>query len=220
MAVQVQDVVNASVVLLGIEVLKSQDELKVFQDLVGTEVNRVEGIAMGLQGAHLEAIRKYELPKDRITLETSSGRSTIQREYPNTTDLPRFCEIVSFAIKHDVVQAQTLQALGYNVVLVYELESGEAAHQYLGHRLFKTRHLENEDMKLVGGSGHVALDSPNGRWTVQVEPRFGDEQTPKVYMSVNYHKQVPQLPTLDEVNENVREAWDMSIDFATRIDQG
>ena len=219
MALQEPEVLSTSVVLLGVELLSSEDVLRAFRDSVGTEVIQMEGLAMGLQGATLEPVRKYEIPKDRIILETSKGRSTIQRDYPQESDLPRFCKTVSSALQHEVVQAQSLQACGYNAVMVYEQESGDPAHLYLGHRLFNTEQLEKSGTKLVGGSGQFTLDSAVGRWTVKAEPRFGDDETPKVFMSVNLHRQVSQFPLPEEVKHDIHEVWNMAIEFANRLDE-
>ena len=177
-------------------------------------------LVVGVPTASLETGRRFELPRERISLDSSSRGTTVQREYPTQNELERLSEIVSCALEHTDLQNQSPQAYGYNIELVYDQTSGNAAIQYLGERLFGGQELGDGDMKLIGGSGRIVLESPAGRWTVQVEPRFGDEQASRVFMSVNYHKQEQRIPRTEEVRQNLQELWEMANSFAARIDQG
>ncbi len=220
MNVQEFDVLNVNVVLVGLGLLNSPDELEAFQSSIDAEVRSVAGpLVVGVSTASLETGRRYELPRERVSLDSSSGRTTVQREYPTKDDLERLSKIVSCAIEHTDLQNPSPRAFGFNIELVYDQTSGNSAIQYLGERLFGGQDLGVEDMELVGGSGRMVLDSPAGRWAVQVEPRFGDEQSSRVFMSVNYHKQEQRIPKLDEIRQHLHEIWEMAKSFAAQIDQ-
>ena len=221
MTVQELDVLNTNVVFVGLGLLNSQDEVEAFQNSVGAEVRSAGGgIAVDLPSVSLETGRRYELPRERVSLESSPGRTAVQREYPTTEDLERLSEIVFLALTHTDLQNRSPKAFGYNIELVYDQTSGKPAIQYLGERLFVGQDLGDEDMELIGGSGRIVLDSPAGRWTVQVEPRFGEEQTTRVFMSVNYHKQEQRIPSREEIRQDLHQVWKIASSFATRLDQG
>ncbi len=221
MTVEIQDVLNANVVLLGIGLLNTPKELEDFQNSINAEVRSAAGaVVLGLQDVSLEAGRKFDLPRERVSLESSSARTTIQREYPAKADLKRLSDIVCCALKHTDTQGQSPQAFGYNIELVYNQTSGQSAIQYLGQRLFDRVALVNGDMELAGGLGQILLDSPTGRWTVRVEPRFGEESATRVFMAVNYHRQEHRIPDVDEISRDLQEIWEKANSFATRLDQG
>ncbi len=213
MSATVQDVLKANVVFVGIELLASQEGVAEFQNSIGSEVVP-EGILIGAgAGVTPTQGQVLRLPRDRIVLQCSSIRSVVEREYPTANDLDRLAEITDCAILHSKLNEKTLDAFGFNVDLVLDQNSGETALTYLANRLFASGLQSAMGWTLVGGSGKLIFEEDDHRWTVTVEPRFGDDKTTKVYLGLNLHIGGKPMPSKSDVLNSLSEAWDKAHSF-------
>ena len=221
MATEVQDILKTNLVLIGIGLLNDPDQVRAFQNEVDTEVIVTAGFSVNLasQGNPIPT-QTTSLDRDRITIESTSDRTIITREYPSPTDLDRLSEITSFAIRHTDSVEDSMTAFGCNLELVYEQASASTSLQYLRERLFGETSIDVDGWNLTGGSGKLMFDSDDGRWTVQLEPRFNNQETSKVFMSVNLHLVDPGIPSVEELKRFLDLGWDRSHKFVVRLDEG
>ena len=220
MAVTVQDVLRANVVFVGVELLNAPGALEQFRTSVDSEVVQ-EGVLIA-QAPNTSATqgRLLRLAKDRMLLETSQIRSSVSREYPNKADLHRLSDVTKFAVDNTNLELQTPQAFGFNVELTYDQTSGLSAHQYLARRLFSPALSLGQHRRLVGGSGKLIFEADSCRWTFSVEPRFNEENTTKVFVTLNSHFGEGRVPNDGEILRALVDTWDRVHSFVVEIDNG
>ena len=213
MPATVQDVLKANVVLVGIELLDSQDGVAEFQKSVGSEVVPEGVIIGGGPGGTPSQGQVLRLPRDRILLQCSSIRSVVEREYPTHDDLSRLAEITDCAIRNTKLSERAPDAFGFNIDLVCDQSSGGTALKYLADRLFSSSAQDIAGWTLVGGSGKLIFEENGNRWTVTAEPRFGDDKTTKVYLGLNSHFEEKRMPSQSDISASLHEAWDKAHNF-------
>ena len=225
MAVEIQDVLKASLVLLGVELLNTQEAVHTFTNAVGAEVsigtNMLPGFPIpfpNIPGP--SAGGTITIDRDRIVIETSPARTMIAKDYPSHDDLNRLSEVAGHAIEQtEGVVDQPLRAIGYNIELVYDQTSTSPSIRYLAERLFTADMPSNEGWQLAGGTGRLTFDDTVGRrWNISLEPRLNDQETTRIFMSVNAHQDNPRLPHKDEIKRYFQEAWQQAHDFMNKLD--
>ncbi len=218
MAVTVQDVLRANIVFVGVELLNAPGALERFRALVDSEVVQ-EGVLIA-QTPNTSATqgRLLRLAKDRILLETSQIRSSVSREYPDKTELHRLSEVTKFALDNTSLETQSPQAFGFNVELTYDQESGLSAQQYLARRLFSPALSVGQNRHLVGGSGKFIFEVDSRHLTFSIEPRFNEQNTSKVFLTLNSHFSENRVPSSNEILETLADTWDRVHAFAAEID--
>ena len=220
MAATIQDVVKANFVLVGCHLLGDAEELRRFREQIDTDVVMAGGgLITDVVSGVTEPAQTVSLNRDRITLELASSRSTIGRDYPSRSDLPRLAEIVGRAIECTDLSAQSPTAFGYNIDLVYDQTSESSASSYLGKRLFNPALSTNTGWQLVGGAGRMVFETGGTSWRVAVEPRFNDESSSRVFFSLNLHKGENRRPNEDEIRLSLEDAWDQAHVFVKRLDE-
>ena len=224
MPVEVQDVLKINIVFVGISVLDDPGKIAAFSDAVGTDVDLLrvgEDIRFGggISPAASAVGLGLALQRDRINIRSSLDRSTIEREFPLESDLQRLAEVADKALRGREGEDHP-RAFGYNLELVYDQDSGSPAFQYIGKRLFREDTFAPEGWALAGGAGRLVFGSAAGRWTVQIEPRFGDENSSRVYLNLNFHKEEQRLPDRAEMLRTFQHVWSQSHDFARCLDEG
>ena len=142
MAVKIQDVVRANLVLLGLRLINTPNELQAFKSAVGTDV-QVAGASLvaNIPTGVTEPGRVLTLNRDRITLDLSPSRAAINRDYPERGDLRRLAEVAWQAINTSSDASVQPQAFGFNIELIFDQDSGTNAFGYLSGRLFDVEHL-------------------------------------------------------------------------------
>lgn len=220
MAVTTPEVVTASLVLVGLRLLSAPEELESFKSSIGTDV-QLAGVAMGvnIQTGIAEPGLTLTLNRDRIKLESSRLRSTINRDYPSREDLPRLAEVSAQAISNTSIADQHLRAFGLNIELFFDQQSGDTAFEYLSKRLFDVGPLGNEGWQFAGGAGRLIFNDSDRRWTISLEPRFNDETESRVFLRVNLHKARQTVPAEDEIRISLEETWDEVHNFVQRLDK-
>ena len=196
MPADVRDVLNANIVLVGIGLLNNPTEVSAFSELVDSEViSTGAGLVVSLPQGMPGPGQRLELPRERIFLNLTPIRIDIGRHYPTERgDLGRLAHVIACAVASTDLQGQLPTAIGYNLEVVYNQTSGEPSLSYLGSRLVNSKISGAPDWNLAGGAGLLVFDSPAGRWTIKVEPRFNQEDTTQVFMSLNLHKAEQRVP--------------------------
>ena len=219
MTAEVQDVVKANLVLVGLRLLSEQEELNAFRHAVSTDVQIAgAGLIANILSGVTEPGRILTLERDRITLELSPSRSTINRDYPLRKHLDRLAEVAWQAIDTSFGRPQP-SAFGFNVELVFEQDSGEPAFGYLSRRLFDVGPLGDEGWRFVGGAGRLVFNDSGNRWTINLEPRFNDDTESRVFLGVNVHMSEQPLPDQAGLATSFEGVWDGIHEFVERLDK-
>ena len=212
----VQDVLNANIVFIGIELMnkpEAGENLRAATDaeMVGSEV----GLSVSASGAP-ESARRFILPRDRISLDITSGRSSVTMEYPSN-DFSKLAKVIACAIDN-TEEAQQPTAHGYNIILVLDPELTEPAVKLLGYRLITPQSLGRESWDRIGGLGALYFQDGPRRWTFNIEPRPRDDlESKKLFMSINLHLPNEELPTEQVAADTFSEMLDEAISLANQI---
>ena len=212
----VQDLLNASIVFLGIELMnkpQAGESLRAATDaeVVGSEV----GFSVSASGAP-ESARRFILPRDRISLDITSGRSSVTMEYP-PDDFAQLAKVIACAIDN-TEEGQRPAAFGYNMILVLDSELTEPAVKLLGNRLITSQSLGRESWDRIGGLGAIYFQDGLRRWTFNVEPRPREDlESKKLFMSVNLHLPNEELPAEQVVVETFSEMLNEARSLANQI---
>ena len=217
------EVLKVDLVFLGIKLLNDDSRTKSFKEAVNAEISHGSGIsidALATTGHPLEeSTRILSLDRDRITLQLSSSRSVIRRDYPLESDLARLAEIVELLISNTDLNGQTLEAVGVNLELVYDQDARLPAVTYLAKRLLPTQRPFFQDWTLNGGSCKLHFsDKERRRWNISMEPRLNAPNTTKVFTNLNLHCDTDKLPKRQEVQQSFGEAWSTVIEFIRHVD--
>ena len=209
------EILSADVVLVGAGLLSNPGDFDKFAAAVESEVVRTGGgFMMSRSGDAPMPSENLSIARDRITLELSSNRSVIRREYPSKEDLNRFADVAGYAIRHTTTTIADLKAIGYNLTMVYSLDSEMHAISYLGERLFSKSLPVPGGWQLLGGFGNLVFaDSDNRFWTFTIEPRFRDRITNRIFLNVNCHLDKPELPSACEIRETQGYLWNVVSQF-------
>lgn len=204
MAVRVEDVLQVNLILVGINLINTQEELDALRRDVGVEIVTAEA-SLGTELVE----RTHDLNRDRIKVRSTPERTAIAREYPEETDLGRLARVAGLAIENTDLAGQELRALGYNVELVYEPDSEEPALKYLASHLFKTS-LLRDDAKIFGGAARLFYTKGDHTWQARLEPRLNDDATTKIFAALNLHQAEADLSSLGEssIRDSLGSLWD------------
>ncbi len=216
MAVEIQDVLKADIVFAGVGLLRNQQGLDAFTASVGTEI--VVDAPNPLPGVPAPGLR-VALNRDRIVLDLAPERSVIARDYPSSKDLDRLAEVTALALENTGSEGGMLQAVGFNIALVYDQDTHETAVRYLSERLFNKRLTTKIGLPTFGAEGRLTFISDEHLIGVTLQPRFSDATTTKVFMNLNLHCATQILPTQQEIEDSLRKALNNAVEFARRIDE-
>ena len=209
MAVTVQDILAIDAVFAGLELLRNDLEIAECGTALGSEII-TEGGMLVLGQSHGVAVqgRKLLIPRDRMIVETSSVRTRVARQYPaNIEDVESVVSLSKHAIASTDLQGTVPSSFGFNMELVYDQDSGQNAHSYLGRRLFSRASDLHEEWGYVGGSGKLLVHEEAWRWTINLDPRFQAADTSKVFLGANLHLSEARIPGDDEMDMLLRELW-------------
>ena len=221
MAVTTPEVIKVNFVLVGLRLLGAPEDIESFRRASGTDVQiSGAGLAANVQSGITEPQFALAMHRDRITLELSPSRSAINRDYPLREDLPRLAEVSDLALRNTSVGEQKLRAFGFNIELVFDQDPDIPAFSYLAGRLFDVSALGSEGWQFIGGAGKLIFHDGERRWTIGLEPRFGDEAESRVFLSVNLHRAENDPPIESEIRDSLEEIWDEVHNFVQRLDEG
>ena len=209
MTARLEDVLKTNVVLVGIRLLSTLPERDAFRRVVETDVSEVApSIQLGISAGPTQlelGLSTLVLDRDRITLELTPDRSTISREYPSKEGLERMAEVVGHAIDLSNPGRQQLRAFGFNVEVIYVLGDEDTAYQYIAARLLAPDLFRNYFLR--GGAARFHLVREDQTWNLNIEPRFSDPATNKVFVSLNLHFDSPTMPSKSLIRESLQKVW-------------
>lgn len=212
MSTEIQDVLKAYLVLVGVDLLNTPESINSFRDSIDSEISL--SIVPGLPSHS----RMITLPKHRISLSLESGRSTLEREYPSRDDLSMLAKVSHKAVYHTNLEGHIFQAFGFNIELVYDQDSGFPAAKYLSNKIFRNDFPGNDSWNLHGGSAKITFHSEDKYWNVTIEPRFNDSETSKVFLTLNLHRTDRRLPEEQGILDSLEETWDEAMKFVKHLD--
>lgn len=217
MAIEIQDVLKADIVLVGVNLLNTRESLNSFIDSVDKEV-AVEPFSAA-PNYPASSIR-IVFDRDRISIVLTEGASIIAQEYPNREGLAQLTEIAGQAIDHTRDVDEMLGAIGFNIDLMYDQDSGVEASAYIADRLLTEDAFGSGGWRLAAGANRSIIQTDGQRITQIVAPRFNDPSTTKIFMSLNLHTETTKMPDLSEVLASLQHAWALIHKFPVEFDQG
>ena len=222
----IEDVIEINLVLVGIQLLASAEERARFRKVVGREVVErpaaniaIEIAPSGVSSSPPLPNERLLLNRDRIIVDVIPDRSTIARKYPNEDDIDRLVEVINHAIEQSDVGSQKLRAYGINLDAVYELPTEENASQFIAKRIFFPDLLQKTGSQLVGGSAKLHFLKDGQTWNVAIEPRFGKLEANKVFVSLNLHKEGTEMPSQSLIGASFREVWKQADSFMDSLNR-
>ncbi len=217
----VSDVLKANVVLVGLGLLRDLESVSAFSERVGSDVLLDDvGLTVGVPVGKKELPSGSEMQRERISVKMLPDRTVIEREFPSRSDLRYLGQVLEKASETAGAQQRALRAYGYNIEVVFGQISEAPSLKYLGARLFGKSEFVPANWSVVGAMGQLYFDSPMGRWTIQLEPRFNDPNGDRVFMSLNLHKEEHTLPDAGSVRQSLESVWDQAHDIVARLDGG
>lgn len=215
MAIIVQDVLKANLVLAGVRLLGSPKEQSRFDKQAGTEVLKASAsipldlpLLTGPQ--ELELAQKFRLDRDRIELEVVGNQTLIGMEYPSKDTLDRLAEIAVLAIRSSSIADHNLSAVGFNLEIVYTQDSGLSAYEFLTKRVFAPNLFQAAGYQIRGGAAKLLLTRGEEIWNITLEPRFNNPEENRLFASFNLHQNTSRLPKPDTIKRTLEIVWDQA----------
>ena len=219
MPVRVEDVLSVNVVLVGIELLKTADEIAACSAAIGREFHQDGAFLDAVPQAAPVAGRVLRLPRERILVEVSALRSRVTKEYPvDSGDVAFVASVAAQALASEAAREPAVPAHGFNLAMVYSAESGEDALRYLGRRVFASPVFVPQEWGPLGGQGKLIFQDDTRQWTLTLEPRLQAPNTPKVFLDINLHVSESGVPREDEMEAQLRALWDRAHTLIEAID--
>ena len=207
----IQDVLNASMAFVGVELMNKPNAQDNLMKAANVEVMEAEiGFSVNAPGGMPTPVHRFVLQRDRISLDIASARSSVTKEYLSQTspseDIAHLAKIVACAIDNTEFEEQQLNAYGYNMMIVFSPDLDEPVAHHLGHHLFASYPFGREDWERIGGLGTLYFSDSARRWTFHIESRpRGDFESKRLHMSINLHVPDSKLPDEDAIKDGFNE---------------
>ncbi len=211
------ETIKANIVLLGLGLLPTEDDLRLFTGMTDGDVRVEAGLLLG-PAQPQNASRRITLDRERITLELSSERSLIQQDYPPTPDLSALVQVIERAI-FNTPSTEGVRAFGFNLDLVYETPSREPASRYIATHLFPKTFALNEGWNMIGGSTKLSFQQDSITWNADIAPRFEDATTDRVFFHLNLHKDEARFPDREELLSAFDQIQKSAVTFIREFDR-
>ena len=208
MPISLHVALGASVVIVGIDLPSMYDLVGQLGVISKTDVQ----VLSGGEGDPDVLI----LDRERIEITVLRSQLSVSREYPSEEDLKTLANISTATLNF---LDQPIEAIGYNVDLVFEQNSGRSAERYLGERLFKRRDLGDKNWPLWGGFGTMIFGDSQKRKSFNLAPRIEDGKTTRVLVEANYHVGDGLTPQRTEIGESLATIWKDSFKIMEFIDE-
>lgn len=219
MSFWLHDALNASVVILGVDLIPTPETVEALRAALQTDMRVTNAISPPLPSGEVEQVKSLLLDRDRVEITVQGSRSTIIRQHPDEANLSRLAEITAIALGISGQTTGNAEAVGYNVEIIFEQDSGQPAGRYLGERLFDHNAFEEEPWPLLGGAGRIVFGDSQESRMFTAESRFGEDQTTRVFISANLHFAGVRIPHEDEVRESLQTIWGDAHRFMERLDR-
>ena len=106
---------KADLVLVGVGLIKTTEELTAFRSAVKSDVQAVPSVTTDLPSGVTRTGGSLTINRERVALDLTPARSVIRRDYPIQDDLTRLAQIASLAITNTDLADQNPRAFGYNL---------------------------------------------------------------------------------------------------------
>jgi hypothetical protein len=216
MPIKVTELLQANFVMVGIDLLQSDKELKSFADSIDTDI-----VVEKLVGLHSTAPngRRLAINRDRVFLELFPDRFSIRQEYPTpVSGFSTLSRLAGLAIEMSAATDPTLvQAHGYNVELLYD-PGPLLASPYIGSRIFSDFQ-RNPGWKTIGGQAGLKFRDTDGTiWNVVIEPRFKQDSAENVFFSLNLHRDEQHIPDTQQIQHSLERTLSEAETFINVVD--
>lgn len=207
-----EDVLAVNLTLVGVRLLDSPESKVAFERIVNTSVVddvATTGLALRIPGQQdIElAPAKFRMPKERVTLDLAPGRSIVAREYPQEEDLDKFAGIIRNAFDKSDTDRQQLQAYGFNIEAVYNLDQGKTALEFLATQIFAKDIFPEGEYTVIGGAPQIQVLHKGGLWNINIQPRMGKSDSDKIFIALNKHCTQSKLPSPFEIRNSLADIW-------------
>ena len=213
------DILHADIVLLGVSLLRQEDQRNEFAQEIEAEVVTLE-VGQGLPGAGMPPIQTtISIERDRTTISVVPGRTIIRRDYPShlhvEEDLGRLAHIITTAIRHTDWSGQQVIGLGYNMSCVFNPNLTEPAVQYIGRKFVRPHFASG----LAGASVRLHIIDNGRQLTFDVQPRpDNDVQARNVYVGLNMHSTSTSFPKPDDIITALLDLKALIVNFMAKVD--
>ena len=217
MAFKVVDVLRANMVFRGIRFLPVDSDFDAFREAMGTEVVRRTEIA---DEKRLDMVL---MSRERTALLLGKDGSQIERQHLERSDLPEFADTISACVTNSTLgEDDEPEAYGCNMEFVFEQDSGLPAGKYLASQMLGEAIVADEvPWEFEAAGFELRLDEEGERtWSFEIQPRFWEKDTKRVFVKVNHHRDRQSLPDRREILEDLSLTWDRSQMLLDSIAQG
>ncbi|MCY3506561.1 MAG: hypothetical protein OXH41_10400 [Chloroflexi bacterium] len=217
MAFTVIDALRANLVFRGIRFLPEDSDFDDFREAMQTEVIRRTEVVDDQQ-----RIDVMLMSRERTSLLLGGDGSQIERQHPDRDDLALLADATSTCIdKSTLGEDEVPEAYGYNMELVFDQDSEIPAGEYLASQMLgEALASSGVPWKSTSGGFDLRLEEEGRTWTFQVEPRFWEKDTTRVFVKVNHHRDEQTLPSRHEILADLELTWDRSHMLLNSIAQG
>ena len=222
MTIQITDILEVNLTLVGISLLNSPEGVTEFRRAVRVELSQVSmGIPLPVEIPFPEGLpiprQRFDLERDRISVGVSDDRSTISRKYPTRKDLERLTEVASLAIDNTLLEDQHLRAYGFNLDLIGKLNEDLTVGALVGKHVFGPNLGRILGGDVVGGLARIAFNAGGEIWNLRIEPRANDESGSMLFIGLNLHRAEGRIPTSAGIRKSLEETWDKSVEIVQRL---
>ena len=212
MAISGEEIINAQFFLAGVNLVPTEVDVEVLRRELGADVVPTGGLG------ELNQVTVVHIPKHRIRIDSAVVGTAITREYPSgPDDLDWIVRIYSTLKESKVGEIVTYE---FNFAYTYEQESTSPAGSYIAERVLNRdsiRRLSGRNVE--AGSARFSLEQTEGnRWTVVLEPRNGDPNSPRVFLSLNVRYQLQPAPSPDDLRIRLANGLNDLRQFAVALD--
>ena len=218
MKVILSEVLKANITLVGGHLLSSDEQWSALSEKLGTEVileGSIPGVAINVTAPGIKssldlAPKRYLIGKDRISFQLLPDRTVVEIEYPTTTRMDTLITAVVEAISLNTSTGEVARMFGFNIEAIYKLPSGRRAPEFITQHIFAPEVFPGRGLVLVGGVPRLHFVRDTKHWFINIEPRFGDENSDKVYIAINLHYDKSAKRTdlnRDFLKEGFSEVW-------------
>ena len=215
MAVTRTDLLAVDFVLVGAQLLSTTQEVADF----GHTEDEVTVAPLRQGETPIPDGKRLRIDKKRINIDLFADRSRVRQEYPSESDLPALAHLVTNMLQHSKAPLDNVRAHGYNIDLSYDQDSAPSAYSYISKRIFGTTS-PIEHWHIVGGNGAMRLVGGDGvTRNINIEPRFQDETTQRVFLTFNLHFGGSHIPPGDEIARRLSQVLEEAKAFIEALDR-
>ena len=195
---------------MGARVLSSDPETAAFRSGVRSEV--VVATVQDMLNLNI-SVQQLQLQKDRITIEINAQSSVIKQDFP-PDDCSRLSQVAIEAI-HCTRSLGVVTAHGYNLEIAFDQTKHPSSFYQIASLMFNRCSLP-DGCSFRGGRAFISFhDEDNRIWNVTLESRFRQENTPRLFFSLNFHNAGPVASP--EIESQFTRSIDMSDRFIARL---